>query len=499
MPIPAVSRRSFIKTSAAAAAGLALSARSWSQVAGANGDVRVAVIGLHGRGKDHLRTLSRVTGARVVALCDADSAVLSQAAAALGGGVQTYGDVRELLAFKDVDAVTIAMPNHWHALAGIWAMQAGKDVYVEKPVSHTMWEGVQLAAAAAKYGRVVQSGMQIRSGEGLQEAVAWIRAGNLGKITASRGFCYKYRGSIGKVAATPPPPATVNLDLWCGPTPLAAPHRAQFHYDWHWFWATGNGDVGNQGPHQMDVARWMLGEEGLPLHTMSIGGRLGYEDDGQTPNTFVVVHDYASAPIIFEVRGLPAQASSGVLPAAGLAGASLAEARAGLMDTYRGVRVGNVVDCEGGSLVTDTYFEARAYDADGKLLREFKGADRMMQNFIDVVRSRRTSDLYGPVDEGRKSAALCHLANISHRVGSAAAPGEMRERINGSAPLAEAYGRMVEHLSRNNVDLAATPLTLGAPLAIDPAAGRFTGGNADLANPLLSGGYRSPFVVPEIA
>jgi predicted dehydrogenase len=498
MPLPTVTRRSFIKTSAAAAAGLALSARSWSQVVGSNGDVRVAVIGLHGRGKDHLRSLSRVTGARVVALCDADSDVLARAAADLGGGVRTFGDIRELLASPDVDAVTVAMPNHWHVLASIWAMQAGKDVYVEKPVSHNVWEGIQLAAAAKKYGRVAQSGMQIRSGEGLQEAVAWIRAGNLGKIKASRGFCYKYRATIGRVAATPPPPATVNLDLWCGPTPLAAPHRAHFHYDWHWFWATGNGDVGNQGPHQMDVARWMLGEEGLPLHTMSVAGRLGYVDDGQTPNSMVVVHDYASAPLIFEVRGLPARApSAGQAP--GGVGAEAAEARANLMDTYRGVRVGNVVDCEGGSLVADTYFEARAYDLDGKLLKEFKGSDRMMQNFIDVVRSRRMADLYGPVEEGRKSAALCHLANISHQVGASVAPGEMQERIRGNAPLAEAYGRMAEHLSRNNVDLGSTPLTLGAPLSVDPAAGRFTGENADLANAHLTGEYRAPFVVPEVA
>jgi predicted dehydrogenase len=498
MPTPAISRRSFIKTSAAAAAGVALSARSWSQVVGANGDVRVAVVGLHGRGKDHLRSLSLVSGARVVALCDADSAVLGHAAAAVGGGVKTYGDIRELLESPEVDAITIAMPNHWHALAGIWAMQAGKDAYVEKPVCHNVWEGRQLVAAAKRYNRVVQIGMQIRSGEGLQEAVAWIRAGNLGKITASRGFCYKYRASIGRVSATPPPPATVNLDLWCGPTPLVAPHRAQFHYDWHWFWATGNGDVGNQGPHQMDVARWMLGEEGLPRHTMSVGGRLGYVDDGQTPNTMAVVHDYPSAPIIFEVRGLPAKASTEA-DAPGPRGASSAEARASVMDAYRGVRIGNVVDCEGGSLVADTYFEARAYDPAGRLLREFKGRDRMMQNFIDVIHSRRTADLYGPIEEGSTSSSLSHLANISHLVGSRMAPGEMQERIRGNAPLAEAYGRMSEHLSRNNVDLASTPLTLGAPLSFDSMTGRFEGENADLANPLLRAEYRAPFVVPEVS
>ena len=497
--MPALDRRSFIRNSALAAAGLALSARSWAQVVGANGDVRVAVIGLNGRGRDHLRALSRIKGVRVVALCDADSAVLRRASEELGAGAQTYGDLRDLLASPGIDAVTIAMPNHWHALAGIWAMQAGKDVYVEKPVSHNLWEGLQLAAAATRYGRVVQAGMQIRSGEGLREAVAWIRAGNLGRIVASRGFCYKYRGSIGSVPAAPPPPPTVNLDLWCGPSPLAAPHRAQFHYDWHWFWETGNGDIGNQGIHQMDVARWMLGEEGLPRHTMSVAGRLGYVDDGQTPNTQLVVHDYASAPIIFEVRGLPAKAPSGDGAAPVPSGPSASEARAAAMDNYRGVRVGNIVDCEGGRLVMDTYFEARAYDLGGRLVKEFKGSDRHMENFIDVVRSRRTADLYGPVEEGRVSTALCHLGNISHRVGAKVGPGEMRERIGASGPLAEAYGRVAEHLALNNIDLDRTPLTLGAPIALDSAAGRFSGEGAPGADPLLTREYRAPFVVPQLA
>ena len=497
--MPTLGRRSFLKTSALAAAGLALSARSWSQVAGANGDVRVAVIGLNSRGRDLYRILSRIKGARVVALCDVDSAVLRRASAELGAGVQTYGDLREMLAAPGIDAVAVATPNHWHALAAIWAMQAGKDVYLEKPVSHNVWEGAQVEAAAARYGRVVQAGMQIRSGEGLREAAAWIRAGNLGRVTASRGFCYKYRASIGRVDAAPAPPATVNLDLWCGPAPLAAPRRAQFHYDWHWFWATGNGDVANQGAHQMDVARWMLGQEGMPRHTMSVGGRLGYVDDGQTPNTLTIVHDYAGAPIIFEVRGLPAKAASGAAAGPVAGSSSTAEAKAGLMDRYRGVRVGNIVDCEGGSLVSDTYYEARAYDAGGKLVREFKGVDRHMENFIDVVRSRRTADLYGPIGEGRASTELCHLGNISHLAGARMGPGEMRERIGTSGPLAEAYGRMAEHLARNNIDLDRTPLTLGAPLALDPAAGRFLGEGAPGADALLTREYRAPFVVPQVA
>ena len=328
------SRRSFLKKSALFGAA-ALTARSWGQVAGANGDVRVAVLGLNGRGKNHLSSLAKVPGVRVVALCDPDQAVLARAINASGGGLTAYPDLRELLASKDIDAITIATPNHWHSLAAIWACQAGKDVYVEKPVSHNIWEGRQLVAAAKKYNRVVQAGTQIRSGEGLIEAVQWVRGGNLGRIKAARGFCYKRRKSIGLTTGPQPVPSTVDYDLWCGPAPMEPLRRTQLHYDWHWQYVTGNGDVGNQGIHQMDVARWFLGEAGLPRHTLSIGGRLGDRDDGDTPNTQVVVHDYATAPLIFEVRGLPARAdlaSTGDVP--GLTGADAAGAAAASMDKY---------------------------------------------------------------------------------------------------------------------------------------------------------------------
>ncbi|MEO8563903.1 MAG: Gfo/Idh/MocA family oxidoreductase, partial [bacterium] len=221
------SRRTFLKTSALAAAGAMLPARSWSQVIGANADIRVAVIGLNGRGMNHLSSLARVSGVRVVAICDPDTAVLDRAMTRgkLATDVKKYTDIRELLASPDVDAVTIATPNHWHSLAAIWAVQNGKDVYVEKPVSHNVWEGRQLVNAAKKYNKVVQAGTQIRSGEGLREAVQWVQAGNLGKIVASRGFCYKRRDSIGKTNGPTPPPATINYDLWTGPAPLVMPHR----------------------------------------------------------------------------------------------------------------------------------------------------------------------------------------------------------------------------------------------------------------------------------
>jgi predicted dehydrogenase len=501
-----LTRRTFLKTTALGLAATAFSARSWAQVAGAGSDIRVAVIGLNGRGKNHLSSLAKIPGVRLVAICDVDLLVLERTAAELakqGLTPEKFTDIRQLLAMEGLDAVTIATPNHWHSLAAIWACQAGKDVYIEKPVSHNIWEGRQLVAAAAKYNRVVQAGTQIRSGEGLQEAVAWVRAGHLGKITAARGFCYKRRDSIGKTDKPTPVPATINYDLWSGPAPVIEPHRnskknGPVHYDWHWIWTYGNGDVGNQGIHQMDVARWFLGESGLPRYTLSVGGRLGYVDDGETPNTQVIIHDYATAPLIFEVRGLPSKPQPAPA-AAGMNSADAADAAAATMDKYRGVSIGNVIDCEGGSIVINSYFEARALDPAGKLVREFKGRDRHMDNFIDVIRSRKTADLYGPIGEGHVSSALCHCGNISHLLGRAASEDKIRDSIKGDAPLAEAYGRMAEHLAVNGVNLAKNRLTLGQPLALDVQAERFTGSGSSAANRLLTRNYRAPFTVPQLA
>jgi predicted dehydrogenase len=491
------SRRTFLKSSAVVAAGAALPAKSWGQIMGSNDDLRVGVIGLNGRGKNHLSSLARITGVRVVAICDADTAVLDKVKPTVNGGnVKTYQDIREMLASPDIDAVTVATPNHWHSLMGIWAMQAGKDVYLEKPVSHTIWEGRQLVAAAAKYNKVIQAGTQIRSGEGLREAVAYVKAGNLGKIVASRGFCYKRRDSIGLCGGPQPVPASINYDLWSGPAALVPPTRntknGPVHYDWHWINLYGNGDVGNQGIHQMDVARWFLGEPGLPRRSLSVGGRLGYKDDGETPNTQVVVHDFATAPLIFEVRGLPSKAgiaSVGGDPAANQGGQGSG------MDNYRGVDIGNVIDCEGGSMIVPSYTTARAVDKSGKVIKEFKGNDRHMQNWVDVVRSRKTAELYGPIEEGHVSSALCHLGIISHQLGKATSEAELKDKVKNNASLAEANGRMMEHLHANNVDLNKTPLTLGMPLMVDAKNERLTGPEAAKANALVTKKYRKGFEV----
>src|SRR5215471_18540547 len=500
-------RRQFLKTFSVAAGAAAFSAHSWGQVAGANSDVRVAVLGLNGRGKNHVSSLAALKGVRIVALCDPDTAVLERAKKLEGidaASIKTYVDLRELFAARDIDAVTIATPNHWHSLAGIWACQAGKDVYVEKPVSHNVWEGRQLAAAAKKYNRVAQAGVQIRSGTGMAEALSWIRSGNLGKITAARGFCYKRRDSIGKTSGPQPVPDSIDYDLWTGPAPLEQPRRnsprnGPVHYEWHWIWNYGNGDVGNQGIHQMDVARWFLGEPGLPRHTFSIGGRVGYVDDGETPNTQVIVHDYPTAPLIFEVRGLPSKPGKNEMNTAGMNSADAADAAAATMDKYHGVSIGNVIDCEGGRLIIPNYWTAIAHDRDGKVIKEFKGRDRQMQNFIDVIRSRKTADLYGPIDEGHVSSALCHLGNISHQVGRTMSAGELVERTKGDNVTAEATGRMVEHLKAHNVDFTKTPMTLGATLTLKPDKEQFTGEFSRAADKLLTRNYRKPFVVPKLA
>jgi len=489
-------RRSFLKATLLTGASVSLSpwlvcraatagrAPVQSRPRGANEDIRFAVVGFNSRGVEHINGLSKVKGARLVALCDVDSEVLGRQVKRCqdrGQQVQGYGDIRQLLDNPDVDAISIATPNHWHALASIWAIQAGKDVYVEKPVSHNVWEGRQLAAAARQYRRIVQTGTQSRSSGAIAEAIQWLREGNLGKIRCARGLCYKPRPSIGKAGAPQPIPPSVNYDLWCGPAPKGPLLRKHLHYDWHWVWPTGNGDLGNQGIHQMDLARWVLGETALSPRVLSVGGRLGYEDDGATPNTQIVLHDYPAAPLLFEVRGLPAGSADQK------------------MDRYHGASIGVVVECEGGWMVIgDDANSAAIRDKDGKEIKRFKansdhGADHFA-NFIAAVRSRNHADLKADILEGHLSSALCHTGNISYRLGSARSPDEMRQAVKAQPGMAEALGRMEEHLAANHVDLSKTPATLGALLNMAPKKERFIGNEA--ANALLTRDYRHPYVVP---
>ena len=453
-----------------------------ARVSGANSDIRFAVVGFGGRGKDHLKEMREVKGTRLVALCDVDRTILDRElkqSEALGEKVKGYTDVRKLLDDSEIDVVTFATPNHWHSLGAIWAIQAGKDVYVEKPVSHEVWEGRQLVKAARKYNRIVQAGTQCRSSQGIAEAIQWLRQGNLGKIVRVRSLCYKRRPSIGKVSGPQPVPPGIDYDLWCGPAAKLPLMRTRLHYDWHWVWPTGNGDLGNQGIHQMDLGRWVLGETELSPRVWSVGGRLGYVDDGTTPNTLIVFHDYKTAPLIFEVRGLPSADGSKQ------------------MDRYRGADVGVVTDCEGGSMVISSYSAATMFDKDEKEIKRFQGSSSHFANFVAAVRSRRNADLKADVLEGHLSSALCHTGNISYRLGVEHSPDEIRDAVKATPDLAEALGRMEQHLAANNVDLHRAPATLGAVLKMDPRSEQFQGNH--MANLLLTREYRKPFVVPHVS
>ncbi len=475
-----INRRSFLKHTALTATALGLTARSWAQVAGANSDVRIAVIGFNGRGQDHIKGFNNTKGVRITAFCDVDKNVLDKEVAkskAKGEEVEGYSDVRKLLESKNFDAVSIATPNHWHALGAIWAIQAGKDVYVEKPVSHNVWEGRKLVEAARAHKKIVQTGTQSRSSIGIREAVAWINEGHLGKIVVARALCYKPRGSIGKVDGEQPIPAGIDYDLWNGPAAKLPLTRKKLHYDWHWVWNNGNGDLGNQGIHQMDIARWFLSVNELSLRVLSVGGRLGYVDDGETANTQMIYHDYARAPLIFEVRGLPAKSGEKK------------------MDSYKGASVGVIIECENGYVLVPDYHKATVFDKEGQQIKQFTGSEDHYANFIKAVHSRKTSDLHADILEGHLSSGLCHTGNISYRLGAQKSPDEIREAIQGDKGASETFGRMAAHLAANGVDITKDKITLGVPLKMNPKTEKFVG-NAQ-ANTMLTREYRAPFIVPE--
>jgi len=495
-----ISRRDFLKTAALGAA--AISVNPWSRAAGANNDIRVAQIGFRSQGSGHISTLSKIKGARLVALCDVDRHVLDKKAQELGGGIQTYTDIRKLLENKEIDAVSIAVPNHWHALATVWACQAGKDVYVEKPACHNLFEGRKMVEAARKYKRIVQCGTQCRSSPGLKEAVQYVQSGKLGKIVIARGFCYKARKSIGWVDGPQAVPEYIDYDLWCGPAPVEAPRRngdfGTVHYDWHWFWAYGNGDFGNQGPHQVDICRWFLGEHAIAPFSMAVGGRLGYKDSAETPNTLAVYHGY-KVPMVFEVRGLPRNKAS--------------QTEGWKMDNYKGASVGNVIECEDGYVLVPDYTTAIVYDKAGNQVTKFDGRKKKgatgdiktpsglsadsgghHSNWLGAIRSRKISDLNAEILEGHLSAGLVHTGNISYRLGASKPRGEIKEALQSNKNLAEAFDRMAGHLDANGIDLAKDNLQLGVPLRFHPKKERFV--DNEKANELLSRNYRPPFTVP---
>jgi len=474
-------RRDFLRRATAGAA-LAFPALRLG-AAGSNQDIRLAVIGLGGKGRGHARMLLKFPGARLTALCDVDPQRLAeQVAAAKEAGVTVAGatDPRRILERADVDAVVIATPNHWHAVLTAWACRAGKDVYVEKPVSHSLGEGPRMLAAAERYGRIVQSGTQYRSDEGIRAATAWIREGHIGRPRAAHVAWYEYRPGIGRAA--PHRPAGLDYDLYCGPAPADPLTRPKLHYDWHWFWSTGDGDLGNSGVHPIDACRFMAGLTGLPRRVRCLGGRFGVHDAAETPNTQLTLVDYPGLPMLVENRNLPAKAGQKA------------------MDAFRGIREGFALDCEGGSFV-GLKGGGVIYDREGKRLRQFpgEGGGRHLANFLDAVRSRRVADLNAPLAEGHASSAVCHLGNLSWRLGREDSLAACHEAVRAHAGAAEVVDQLSGHLRANQLDLGQARFRIGPWLEIAPETGGLTAvegaTTAELAaaRRLAEGSWRAPY------
>jgi predicted dehydrogenase len=504
-----MNRRDFLLDSgkyaaALSAAGL-LGGRSAADVqaaavtnAGSPSDqIRFAVIGVKGRGVNHVDGIAGRNNCVVATVCDCDEAAITRAmnnSEKKQGKLPKYEkDLRKVLDDPNIDAVSIATPNHWHALAAIWALQAGKHVYVEKPVSHNVWEGGKIVEAARKYNKICQTGTQIRSMPGIREAMAFLHAGKLGKVKLAVGTCYKARPSIGKVKGDGEVPATIDYDLWCGPGPKRPPRRQKLHYDWHWQWDYGNGDLGNQGIHQMDVARWGLNKDTMPNSVVSLGGRFGYEDDGETANTQICIFDYGDSELIFEVRGLMTKDY-------------LSERRGKATTDKRlnTVPTGNIFYGEKGVLVCSSYTDAIALDNDDNVIQVFGGRDQNNHfgNFAKAVRSGKREELTADIAEGHLSSALCHLGNVSYRLGrevpfdSREAQTVVRERTGTTDDAGtEALQRMRKHLEANGVSLGKAQCRVGLSLDLDPKTEQFVGHAA--ANKMLRREYRKGFEVPE--
>lgn len=407
-------RREFLGKSTLAGGAAAVALTAWSASAGASEDadaaqasrgpndvIRVGCIGLRGRGHSHMQGFQVLPGVEVAALCDVDESVLNQRASELESASQRkaklFTDLRQLLDDPEIDAVSIATPNHWHSLAGIWAMQAGKDVYVEKPCSHNVWEGRQLVSAARKYDRMCQHGTQGRSSPAICEAIQKLHEGVIGQVYMARGLCYKWRPTIGKTPDEPAP-AGVHYDLWLGPAPERPFSRNRFHYNWHWHWDYGNGDMGNQGVHEMDMARWGLAV-GLPTRIQSAGGHYLFDDDQETPNTLISTYEYPDQQkmLVFETRHWITNQEGFGSGASNAVGVTFYGSE-GYLQVY--------------------YFGYRTYLGRGREPGPSgEGAGNEFATFIAGVRSRHRGDLGVDIEDGHLSSALCHLGNMAYRLG----------------------------------------------------------------------------------
>ncbi|EAQ79946.1 Gfo/Idh/MocA family protein [Blastopirellula marina] len=452
--------------------------KSSGQVIGANERVRVAIAGINGRGQIHMGVFGGMKNVEIAYLVDPDSRLFKPRSAAVeqrtGKRPTCVQDIRTALEDPSLDVVSIVTPNHWHALMTIWACQAGKDVYVEKPCSHNVAEGRRMVEAAQKYDRIVQHGTQWRSDPKWRNYTADIRNGKYGKLQTANIEIFRPRKSIG--TKTPvKPPRELDYDLWVGPAPLH-PYRTNLvHYQWHWIWDYGNGELGNLGSHEFEMARWAMPENAAPQSVVSMGGRYGYQDQGQTPNTQLTAYDFGEAKLICQQRGLDYDSPIRM---------------AIEFHTDAGVIRGGKFFAKGkqaGEAIADA-------PADG-LPENYARAH--FQNFIDCVRSRKSADLNSDVLDGHQTAVLAHLGNISYRLGEEVPFGKQPADLIDNPLAYESFDGMKRHLvDVAGVDLSSASYRLGPTLQFDGQAEEFVASPA--ANQLLSGAYRTGYELPKI-
>jgi predicted dehydrogenase len=479
-----ISRRQFLHKSAAASTAFGLvtiaGTKASGRVLGANDTIRVGVAGINGRGGSHISEFAHKLKDQNVAvtyLIDPDTRLFEsrKRLVARDGNSEPrcVPDIRTALDDPNLDAISVATCNHWHSLITVWACQAGKDVYVEKPISHNVFEGRKCVEAAARYGRVVQHGTQQRSSLGRAKEIAALQSGKYGKLLVSKGYCCKPRWSIGHKPSESPPEG-FDFNIWLGPAPQQPFHRNLVHYNWHWFWDTGNGDIGNQGVHEIDVARWAIKDATLPQSVWSLGGRFGYEDQGQTPNTQLAVFEYGDVLLLFEVRGLVGGKSK--LPN----------------------RVENEYYTTEG-VIRESMFYPRGSSA-GEPIADVEARvtpGGAFGSFVHAVRSRKPQDINANAEVAHYSAALCHLANISYRLGQPAPYDKAGGAIGDNKQVVEAFENLRDNLRAIDVKLDETIYRVGPKLTFDAARERFTGERSADANAMLSRAYRQPFVVPQ--
>lgn len=405
MPAKTIHRRNFLKTSIATGAAIVAAPAVFADEGrpkdergrrvGPNDEIRTAILGIRNQGKHHIGYHQATPNVRIATLCDPDENLFAERTAMVAGGnPQTETDLRRVLDDKNIDCVCIAMPNYWHALATVWACQAGKDVYVEKPATSCVAEGRVMIEAGKKYNRIVQTGTHMRAHTGRQEAIKLLRDGLLGDLYMVRTFIFNPRNGIGRQANAPVPKG-VDYNLWMGPTADQPFNPNRFHYNWHWFWETGNGEIGNNGPHMADlVIQGLDRQEMLPVKVASQGGRYVWNDQGETPNMQTTTYTYADGLVVtMDIRNLP----------------SNKEADGNEATIFYGPKGHMVITSHGYRTVID---KKPGPKGDGG------GAHReLVHNFYDAVRSRNKSDLLAPIEYGHTGAALCHLGNISYRLG----------------------------------------------------------------------------------